>query len=199
MQKRLSYWKIFGNLRHRKAAVAAAKIFHVEGYLLEAGAQRDAAVRAMESAKKAGTKISVDLADPGVITRNRDAVEMVARDYADILFLNEQEAEAFTGKKEKEALAAVQKYCDIAVVKIGSRGSLVSCGGNIREIPSYPVTMVNTNGAGDNYAAGMLFALCGGYDIDAAAKIGSYAASRVVAVAGARLEKMFSPSEIPAL
>ncbi|MGL4370578.1 MAG: carbohydrate kinase family protein [Spirochaetota bacterium] len=180
----------------QEGSVSDAKILHIEGYLLEAGPQREAAVCAMEYAKKHGVKISIDLADPGVVQRNEDAVRTIARDYADILFLNEQEAEAFTGKKEKEALAEVRSFCDIAVVKIGSRGSLVSCGDSVYEIPSYPVTLVNTNGAGDNYAAGMLWGICRGYDVEQSAKIGSFAAAKVVAVAGARLEKKFTPDDI---
>jgi sugar/nucleoside kinase (ribokinase family) len=175
--------------------IADSRILHIEGYLLEAGPLRDAAVGAMAAAKNAGTKVSIDLADPGVVSRNGDALRSIARDYADILFLNEEEARAFTGKEGHAAVEEVQSLCEIAVVKTGAKGSLVSYKGVISEIPSFPVKVVNTNGAGDNYAAGMLFGLTHGFDIIQAARIGSLAASRVVGVAGARLEKKFDPSE----
>ena len=171
--------------------IADSRVLHIEGYLLEAGPLRDAAVGAMAEAKKSGTKVSIDLADPGVVNRNGDALRSIAKEYADILFLNEEEAKAFTGKEGKAALADVQALCEIAVVKTGSKGSLVSCGGSVFEIPPFPVTVVNTNGAGDNYAAGMIFGLTHGYSVERSARIGSFAASRVVAVAGARLEKRF--------
>lgn len=175
--------------------ISRSRILHVEGYLLEAGPQRDAAVSAMEAARKSGTKVSIDLADPGVVTRNADALKTIAHDYADILFLNEEEARAFTGQTGHAAVEQVQSFCDIAVVKTGSKGSLVSYNGTVFTIPAFPVTVVNTNGAGDNYAAGMLFGLTHGFGVEQSARIGSLAASRVVAVSGARLEKKFDPKE----
>jgi len=178
-----------------KSTVASCRILHVEGYLLEEGSLRDAAVCAMSYAKESGAKVSIDLADPGVVQRNGAAVRELADRYADILFLNEEEARAFTGKEGTAALLDVQKFSDIAVVKIGAKGSLVSHGGSVFEIPSFPVTVVNTNGAGDNYAAGMLYGLTHDFSIEESARIGSFAASRVVGVAGARLEKKFDPKE----
>lgn len=175
--------------------IALSAVLHVEGYLLEAGPLRDAAVGAMAEAKKNGTKVAIDLADPGVVNRNGDALRTISKEYADMLFLNEEEAKAFTGKEGKAALADVQALCDIAVVKTGSKGSLVSCQGTVFEIPAFPVSVVNTNGAGDNYAAGMLYGLTHGYSVEQSARIGSFAASRVVAVAGARLEKRFEVKE----
>ena len=58
--------------------IAESSVLHIEGYLLEAGPLRDAAVGAMAEAKKSGTKVSIDLADPGVVNRNGDARRPIA-------------------------------------------------------------------------------------------------------------------------
>ncbi len=176
--------------------VARGKILHIEGYLLEDPDLKAASVRAMEIAHKNGAQVSIDLADPALISRNHDEFHRLARDYADILFVNEEEAESFTGARGAQAAGMLAKYCRVAVVKLGGSGSIVKSAAEEIVIPSYKVTPVNTNGAGDMYAAGFLYGLAHGLPLERCGRIASHAAALVVAQVGARLTGKVSVDQI---
>ncbi len=143
----------------------------------------------MKIAKANNVKISIDLADPGLIGRNLKPLRELVKNYADIIFVNETEAEAFTGKKEEEALHEIYDMCEIAIVKLGEQGSLIKANDMIYRIPIHKVNVVNTNGAGDAYAAGILYSIANNIDMEKAGKIAAYISSQVVANTGARLNK----------
>jgi len=164
-----------------------SSILHLEGYLFEADNLRQVCYKAMNAAKRAGRAVSIDLADPGLIERAGAVLEDAVDNFADIVFVNENEALKFTGAAdEEEALELLAERCSFAAVKLGERGSLIKTGGGIYRIPSYAADVVNTNGAGDMYAAGILYGLVNGFDPEKSGRIGSYAASLVVASPGAR-------------
>ncbi len=167
--------------------IRQSKILHIEGYILE-GELKKASVHAMEIAKKHGVKISIDLADPSLITRNLGEFKGIVRNYADIVFANEDEAQAFSGERGADALEYLHRLCEVAVVKLGADGSLIRSGDRVHAIQAYKTNVINTNGAGDMYAAGVLYGISHGLPIDRAGRIGSYAASLVVAGVGARFD-----------
>ena len=103
--------------------------------------------------------------------------------------MNEEEAAAFTGARDKNALEKIPGRCGVAIVKLGEKGSIIRSGDRVINISSYKTDVINTNGAGDMYAAGVLYGLTSGRDVETAGKIGSYAASIVVSSVGARAEK----------
>lgn len=176
--------------------IKSGNILHIEGYLLELPEIREAVIYAMEIAKKNNAKISIDLADPGLISRVFNVIEKIVKDYADIVFVNEFEAKAFTGKEEEEALKIIQSMCEIAVVKLGGSGSLIQKDRVTYRIPAYKTDVVNTNGAGDMYAAGVLYGIAKNLPIDKAGKIGSYASSLVVSQVSTRLAKKINIKKI---
>lgn len=166
--------------------IAQSKILHIEGYLFE-GSLKEAALHAMETAKKHGTKISIDLGDPGVVKRNISLFRKVLDEYADIVFANELEAKEFTGVEESEALNILGEICETAIVKLGEKGSLIKHKGEFHNIPAFKTNAIDTTGAGDIYAAGVLHALAVHGDIKKGAENGALAASKVVSKIGARL------------
>lgn len=166
------------------------KILHIEGYMLEHPDIKAACVEAMELAKAGGAMVSIDLADPSLIERNSEDFKALMKTHADILFVNEEEAFAFTGAKGEEALHRLSEYGDIAIVKLGEQGSIIKSGGSVYRIPAFVTDVVNTNGAGDMYAAGMLYGISHGFSMKRSGMIGSYMASLVVAQVGARLGGM---------
>jgi len=166
-----------------------SKILHIEGYQLEDPELKETAIHAMKIAKENNVKISIDLADPALIRRNLESLKKIIQDFADIVFANEAEAEVFTGKKEEDALNELYNVCEIAIVKLGEKGSLIKADEKIYKIPINKVNVINTNGAGDAYAAGILHAIANNLEIEKAGKIAAYISSQVVASAGARLDK----------
>lgn len=166
-----------------------SKILHIEGYQLEDKNLREVAVHAMEIAKKNNVLISIDLADPALVRRNLADLKNLIKKYADIIFANEKEAEAFTGKKEEDALDELAELSDIAIVKLGKRGSLIKSKGKAYEIKPFKAKAVDTTGAGDMYAAGILYGISHDIPLEKSGKIASYASAKVVEQIGARLSK----------
>lgn len=169
--------------------IEKSKILHIEGYMLGEPTTRSAMVAAMEHAKAHGTLVSVDLSAPGVISNNLVVLRDIVKKYVDIVFVNEDEAHAFTGKRELEALHEICDLCHIAVVKLGERGSLIKREGVVYTVEPSRVEVVNTNGAGDMYAAGFLHGLAQGHDLQAVGKVASHVAALVVASPGARMHE----------
>ena len=79
--------------------IGNSKIIHLEGYLFEPPGLREACMAALETARKSNVLVSIDLSDPGLIGRIRPVFDQVVREYANIIFVNEDEARAFTGKE----------------------------------------------------------------------------------------------------
>lgn len=159
-------------------------IFHIEGYLV----QNHSLIRkAVQMAKKAGLLVSIDLASYNVVEANQDFLLEMVKDYVDIVFANEEEARAFTGKEPLEALIQIAGHCLIAVVKIGKQGSYIKSGEETYTIEPFLANSIDTTGAGDLYAAGFLYGLANDLPLDVCGKIGSLVSSKVVEVLGAKM------------
>jgi sugar/nucleoside kinase (ribokinase family) len=77
----------------------------------------------------------------------------------------------------------------LAFITDGAQGCLVVQSGETTRVPGFHVKAIDTVGAGDAFAGGVLFGLTNGYTPRQAAKWGNYLASRVVTFQGARLEQ----------
>jgi sugar/nucleoside kinase (ribokinase family) len=162
-------------------------IFHIEGYMVQNHRLFETAVRL---AKEAGLEVSLDLASFNVVRENIGFLQdMVAR-YVDILFANEDESMAFSGKNSPhEALITISPQCRITVVKLGKKGSLIRQKDEHHQIGCIPAVAVDTTGAGDLYAAGFLYGLIHGYPLPVCGNIGSLLSGKVVEVVGAKLDE----------
>lgn len=163
---------------------------HVEGYLMQCG---DVVERAVEIARGKGIAVSFDLGSCGIVRNYHERVCRIVADYADIVFANEQEAEAISRKGGEEALrwicSLMASERRVAVVKLGKEGSLVMAGGSISVIGAMPARAVDTTGAGDAYAAGFLYAHSCGADPALCGETGAMLASRVVEAIGPKMEE----------
>lgn len=159
--------------------------FYIEGYLLQ---DHQLILRAMQLAKEAGLQICLDMASYNVVEAEREFFDQLITQYVDIVFANESEARAYTGKEPEEALLEIASKCSIAIVKTGKDGSMVKKGTEQVCVPPFPVArVVDTTGAGDFYAAGFLYGLIGGYSLEKCAKISSVLAGHVIQVTGTDL------------
>jgi sugar/nucleoside kinase (ribokinase family) len=165
-------------------------IFHIEGYLVQ---NHSLLEDTLKLARMMNLKISLDLASYNVVDQNRDFLEEMLKEYVDIVFANEDEARSLTGLEPAEALGRLSKLCEIAVVKVGKEGSLVSgrrsaVGGQRYEIGVIPVKSIDTTGAGDLYASGFLYGMVNGYSLDKCGKIGAILAGKVIEVIGPKID-----------
>lgn len=168
----------------QKEAFIGYDIFHVEGYMLQDNALIEKAIR---MAKEAGCMVSLDLASYNVVNENHYFLKDLIRKYVDIVFANEDESFAYTHLNPQESVAKIAEQCDIAVVKVGKRGSYVQQGSNVCHIGAITTSCTDSTGAGDLYAGGFLHALSDGFDIRKCAEIGTIAAGRVVEIVGTKL------------
>lgn len=159
-------------------------IFHIEGYLVQ---NHELIRTAVKMAKEAGLLVSIDLASYNVVEANLEFLNEMIRSFVDIVFANEEEARAFTGKEPEEALIHISEHCDIAVVKIGKEGSYVRSESENVKIEARLAACIDTTGAGDLYAAGFLYGLANDYSHELCGKIGSLVSGKVVEVIGAKI------------
>jgi sugar/nucleoside kinase (ribokinase family) len=165
-------------------------LFHVEGYLVQNTTLIESAMRI---AKSKGLKISLDLASFNVVEANLEFLRTLIPRYVDIIFANEEEARSFTGKSPKAALKELGEISEIAVVKIGEKGSMVQSGNEFHEIGIFPADCIDTTGAGDQYTAGFLHGLSLGFNLNICGEIGTLLAGRVIENYGARIPQELWP------
>lgn len=156
---------------------------YVEGYLVQ---DHDLIRSTVEKAKHHGLKVAIDLASFNVVEENCDFLRDIVEKYVDILFANEDEARAFTGELEPlNALNAISRMCELAVVKIGMKGALIKRGDEVVHVGIMAAAKrVDTTGAGDFYAAGFMAGLCEGLSLRQCGTIGAITAGKVIEVVG---------------
>ena len=168
--------------------IRRSQVLYVEGYLFGSGPTEAVVRHAMAAAASAGVRIALSLSDPGVVTNSGDAVRHATRAKVDLLLCNEAEAAVYTGRKRREeSLAELAKDCPLVFLTCGGDGSLIADGGEITKVEGYDVPVVDTTGAGDMYAAGVLYGLTHGLSPAESGKLGSFAAARIVSQIGPRL------------
>ena len=156
---------------------------YVEGYLV----QDHALIRkAAETAKACGLKVAFDLAFFYIVAENLVLLRDLVSSFVDIVFANEDEAKAFTCEAEPlNALQMISGMCELAVVKIGTRGALIKQGDEVVHVGIMAAAKrVDTTGAGDFYAAGFLSGLCDGLSLRQCGTIGAITAGKVIEVVG---------------
>lgn len=160
---------------------------HIEGYLVQNTTMIETA---MKMAKAAGAKISLDLASYNVVEENLEFLRRIVKEYVDIVFANEEEAKAFAQTDPESALDYIAEMCEIAVVKLGKKGSLVKKGGkSVRIEPLANVKAIDTTAAGDLFAAGFLYGLHKGYGMKRCGNIGSLVSGHIVQVIGSKMSE----------
>lgn len=170
--------------------VSDAAILYLEGYLFDRDEAKAAFVHASEIAKAAGRKVSLTLSDSFCVGRHRESFLHLVRNHVDILFANEDEILALYEVSDfDEAMAKLQADIGVAAVTRGADGSVVVGGGAPVTVAAEPVSaVVDTTGAGDQYAAGFLYGIARDLPLPVCAKLGHIAAAEVIKHYGPRPE-----------
>jgi fructokinase len=167
-------------------AVKRASYVYLTGYNWDTPNQEKAAKAAAEAVKSAGGKVCLDVADPFVAVRYGDSFRSWIPGNLDILFANRDELAALTAVKsgDEDILRAAAAYAPLVVMKTGGEGCAILEGGRIRRVAGETVQAIDTTAAGDSFAAGFLFGLLLGKDIELCGKLANRLASRMVTVEG---------------
>lgn len=151
-------------------AAASAAWVHLSGYALLEGAQRQAALATVRAATEAGRPVSLDV---GLAEPPRDVVERIQAmlPHLSLLLMGERAARMVAGgvATAEQALKSLRSQGVPAVaITRGASGSLLAAGEGSFHLPPLPVEAVDTTGAGDAYAAGLILGLQRGWPTEVA-------------------------------
>ena len=170
--------------------IRTAHIVYLEGYLFDRPEAKSAFYRAAEVAATAGRQVALSLSDGFCVDRHRTEFLALIRERVDILIANEKEVTSlYQTSSFDEAARHASTDVGIAALTRSAKGSMIFAGSRVIAVPAARVgPVVDTTGAGDLYAAGFLFGLTSGRDLEAAGRLGSLAAAEVISHIGARPE-----------
>jgi sugar/nucleoside kinase (ribokinase family) len=178
-----------------EAAVAAAQIVYLEGYLWDRPEAKAACLKAAELAHHHGRQVALTLSDPFCVDRWRAEFIALIAGHVDVLIANEAEVTSLYQVDDlDEAAEEVRRHCRVAALTRSAAGSLIVTAEEAHRIPAAPVSQVlDSTGAGDLYAAGLLYGLTHGLPIAACGRLGSLTAAQVLGQYGARAEHPIAP------
>jgi sugar/nucleoside kinase (ribokinase family) len=166
--------------------IGNANILYV-GYLWD-GETPKAAIRKRSRQPGRGRKVAFTLSDPFCVGRFYPNFYLMKTDI-DILFANEEEAKAlFEVDTFGEALRGAQDWNGLAALTRSEKGCVIADeAGEVHVLEPEPVSsVIDTTGAGDQFAAGFLYGLSRGRDMRSCARLGAIAAAEVISHYGAR-------------
>lgn len=171
--------------------IASAAILYLEGYLWDPEEPRRAMRRAIEVARDAGRKVAFTASESFVIDRHGDDFRaMIDEGLIDILFVNEHELATLTGEDDFDTgFASVAAKVPVLVATRSAAGAVASAHGERAVVAAEPVDkVIDTTGAGDQFAAGFLAGYAKGEPLETCLKRGAIAAAEVISHYGPRPE-----------
>src|SRR6516164_708449 len=173
------------------AAIAAAQIIYLEGYLWDPPHAKEAFLKAAKIAHDAERDVALTLSDAFCVDRYRaEFLDLIRNGTVDLVFANEHELHSLYQTSDFEtALKALREDAKAAVVTRSAKGSIVVTREETDTVPACPIDrVVDATGAGDLFAAGFLVGLARGTDYRTAARLGALAAAEIIQHLGARPE-----------
>ena len=174
-----------------EALVRRGKVLYLEGYLWDKPNAKEAFVKAARIATAAGRKVALSLSDSFCVTRHRESFRDLVAHHVDVLFANEAEIKAlYETESFEEAASHARAQTKLAALTRGALGSVLLTAEERLELPAQPIDkVVDTTGAGDLYAAGVLYGITHGEPLARAGRRGSIAAAEIISHYGARPER----------
>jgi sugar/nucleoside kinase (ribokinase family) len=169
--------------------IESCDILYFTGYLWDTPSQKEAVKVALNHAKQFNKRIAMSLSDSFCVNRHMDDFKDLLKNYVDMVFCNEDELNAIAGEEDwKQSLQVIGEWVDEIILTLGAEGAVIQKADTLINIPAFEVTAVDTTGAGDSFAAGYLYGITHQYTEEAAGKLASYIASRIVSQVGPRYQ-----------
>ncbi len=168
--------------------ISSAKVTYLEGYLFDRDLAKQAFITAAEYAHEAGNKIALTLSDPFCVDRHRHDFLNLVENHVDILFANEEELKSlFLQNNIEDAINAISDHVEIAAITRSEKGAIIISNGEKIKIDAVPVDkVIDTTGAGDQFAAGFLYGYTEGKDLAECGRLAVIAAAEVITHIGPR-------------
>lgn len=167
------------------------QVTYLEGYLWDTNQAKQAMLKASQLAHNSNRKVALSLSDTFCVERHRKSFQELVEEHVDILFANSDEIlSLYEESSIYNAINIARQSCDILVVTLGAKGSIITAKDESYQIEAKPIKkVIDTTGAGDLFASGFLFGHTHGYNIQTSGNLGSSAAASVLNHLGARPEK----------
>ncbi|MBL4767141.1 MAG: adenosine kinase [Rhodobacteraceae bacterium] len=164
-----------------------AKIMFLEGYLFDKDKGKAAFLEAARDCQAAGGKTGITISDPFCVDRHRtDFLSLIENDL-DFVIGNAAEIKSlFETDDLEQALAQTAALCPLVVCTKSGDGVTILSGDKRHDIAVETVVPVDASGAGDQFAAGFLFGLSTGRDLETCGRMGCVAAGEVIGHLGPR-------------
>lgn len=168
---------------------AEAEFVFLEGYLFDKPKGKEAFIRTARTCRAAGGKAGIAISDPFCVERHReDFIDLITNEM-DFVIGNEDEIRSLFQDENLEAdLARVSAVCPLVVCTRSGDGVTIVKDGVRTDVPVKKIVPVDATGAGDQFAAGFLYGLATGQDMETCGKMGTIAAGEVISHMGPRPE-----------
>lgn len=167
--------------------LSSAEWIYLEGYRFDGPNSQEAFRKAISCARNAGGRVSLTLSDPFCVERHRDAFRGLIGSGLDLLLCNRAELLAMYETEDlDEALDGATQGDGIVACTLSGEGAVVARSGQRWPVRTPNVRVVDATGAGDLFAAGFLFGLADGKDLQTCGRMGCVAAAEVIGHVGAR-------------
>eukprot|EP01024_Parvocaulis_polyphysoides_P027681 TRINITY_DN2504_c1_g1_i1.p2 TRINITY_DN2504_c1_g1~~TRINITY_DN2504_c1_g1_i1.p2 ORF type:complete len:262 (-),score=39.95 TRINITY_DN2504_c1_g1_i1:297-1082(-) len=171
--------------QNTKNKIANSQMIVIEGYLLAQESRVQQLLEIVQLAKKEGVRVVLTAGDPGLVARNLGTFQTLMQAGLDVFIGNVDEGNAFFGRTNlsgEELSLMLAQHCSIAVLTDGKNGSYIGAMGQVCKIEPFWLKNppLDTNGAGDAYAAGILFGLLQNFTLTDMGMLGARLASEVI-------------------
>ena len=170
--------------------IAQSDWLYLEGYRFDGKKSKEAFYKAIEIAKKNETKIAITLSDSFCVDRHRSDFINLLNTSADTVFCNEEELKSLYQIEDIHmAQNLIAKNISCLACTCAEKGAYLFHESSITKISTNEVPVIDTTGAGDNFAAGFLYGLSKKFTLKDCASFGNLIAGEVLKVYGPRIEK----------
>ena len=164
---------------------------YMESYLWDHDLTKQTLKKVGTIAKAMNIETSLSLSDPFCVDRHRDELQSFIEEYVDLVFCNFDEAKRFA---QSETMADVSVFFQSFEKKIamtaGAEGAYYFHGKSVAHQPAQKIThVIDTTGAGDNFAAGFLDQYLLNKTIEEALAQGNARAAEVIQQLGPRIKR----------
>ena len=164
---------------------------YMESYLWDHELTKKTLKKFGDIAKSKNIEISLSLSDPFCVDRHRDELNNFVKENVDLVFCNFDEAKMFSQSETMADVSSFFKdYGKKIVMTSGAEGAYFFYNDDVSHQSSKKIeNVIDTTGAGDNFAAGFLDFYLSGKSVDEALINGNTRAVEVIQQLGPRIKR----------
>ena len=165
----------------------AADVVFLEGYLFDKPQGKEAFTAVARACIAGGGQAGIAISDPFCVERHRaDFLDLIQNELSYVIGNRDEIKSLWQTDDLDVGLAKTAEISPLVVCTQSEDGCTIIKDGHRWDIPTHPTTPVDATGAGDAFAAGFLFGMVTGRDMETAGAMGNAAATEVISHIGPR-------------